>query len=53
MTPMIDAAYSILQASGKPLHYSEIVKQAIDKGMISSNGLTPGASLERKSSRMS
>jgi restriction system protein len=40
-----DAAYQILKEVGKPLHYKEITRIAIDKGLVNTRGLTPEASL--------
>jgi restriction system protein len=42
---MIEAAYQILQEAGEPLHYAYIVNQMIGRGMVSTRGLTPGATL--------
>jgi restriction system protein len=42
---MADAAYTILKESNEPLHYAFIVNQMISRGLVSTKGLTPGASL--------
>jgi len=31
----LDAAYTILQAAGQPLHYEEITQRALDQKLIS------------------
>lgn len=42
---MVNAAFEILRNAGVPLHYKEITRTAIEKGLINSSGLTPEASL--------
>ncbi len=42
---MVDAAYSLLKSSGTPQHYKELTNQAIQQGLINTQGLTPEASL--------
>ncbi len=42
---MADAAYKVLRETGQPLHYAYIVNELITNGLISTRGLTPGASL--------
>ena len=37
----LDAAYEVLRATGKPLHYREITKRALDRGLWTTAGLTP------------
>ncbi|MGH2459324.1 MAG: restriction endonuclease [Chloroflexota bacterium] len=43
----LDAAEQILLASGDttPLHYAEITKRAVQQGLVTTNGLTPEATL--------
>lgn len=41
----LDAAYTILQEDGQPLHYAEITQRALDQGLIEPSGLTPGATM--------
>lgn len=41
----IDAAHAILREAGKPLHYRDITRLAIEKQMISPAGKTPTATL--------
>lgn len=40
-----DAAERVLRERGEPVHYKEIVKEAISRGLISTKGLTPEATL--------
>jgi restriction system protein len=40
-----DAAYKILQKSGKPLHYGEITRLALKRKLIDSAGRTPEATM--------
>ncbi len=40
-----DIAYDILKEEGKPLHYREITKIAIQKGLLKSVGKTPWATM--------
>jgi len=40
-----DIAIQILKESGKPLHYREITKLAIKKGLLQSQGKTPWATM--------
>jgi restriction system protein len=42
---MADAAYQLLKEHGKPKHYSQIISEALERRLISTDGLTPGASL--------
>ncbi|MCC7451668.1 MAG: restriction endonuclease [Anaerolineae bacterium] len=48
---MIDAAYTVLKELGTPAHYTEIIREAISQGLVSTTGLTPGASLVSAISR--
>jgi restriction system protein len=41
----IEAAYSILKQAGKPLHYRELTRIAIERGLVQPEGLTPEASM--------
>ena len=41
----IEAANKILHEAGKPLHYREITKIALDKGYITTKGKTPEATM--------
>lgn len=41
----LNAAYSVLQESGKPLHYREITRLAIDRKLIEPEGKTPEATM--------
>lgn len=41
----LDAAYHVLQAAGRPLHYTEIAKLAREQGLIDTNGQTPEATM--------
>lgn len=40
-----EAAYLILKLGKKPLHVTEIIKIALDKKMIKTNGKTPESTL--------
>lgn len=40
-----DAAFEILKAAGKPLHYNEITDLALQKGILETAGLTPHATM--------
>lgn len=40
-----DAAEEILREYGKPMHYREIIKIVLDKGLVSTGGQTPEATL--------
>ena len=42
---LTDAAERVLEVLGKPVHYRDIVQEAIDRGWISPSGLTPEASM--------
>ncbi len=48
---MVDAAYWILQESGTPQHYTEILNTALQRGLINTSGLTPEASFRSAISR--
>src|SRR5215213_3180889 len=41
----LDAAEQILQDAGQPLHYREITKRAIAKGLLETTGKTPEATM--------
>ncbi|MBX7237482.1 MAG: restriction endonuclease [Caldilineales bacterium] len=41
----LDAAYTILQTAGQPLHYEEITQRALAQGLIQPSGLTPAATM--------
>jgi len=41
----LEAAYTILKQSGKPLHYKEITRRALEQGFIEPRGLTPEATM--------
>lgn len=41
----LDAALTILQAAGQPLHYEEITQRALDQELIAPQGLTPAATM--------
>jgi|ERR1044071_7122168 restriction system protein len=43
-----DAAYLILDEAGKPLHYREITRIAIERGLISPQGQTPEATVNAR-----
>lgn len=40
-----DAAYEILKKSGEALHYSEITDKALEKGILTTSGQTPHATM--------
>ena len=40
-----DAAATVLETSGSPLHYREITQRAIDRGFLQTDGKTPEATL--------
>ncbi len=40
-----DAAQQVLADSGRPLHYEEITKRAIDRDLINPQGMTPEATM--------
>jgi restriction system protein len=42
---MANAAYQILKETGEPKHYALLIKEMIDRELISTRGLTPGATL--------
>ena len=46
MASFTEAAYKILKEENQPLQTSELVKRALDKGMISTKGKTPIATIE-------
>ena len=39
------SAITILTETGKPLHYKEITRLALDKGILVTDGATPDASM--------
>ena len=41
----LDAAYEILKAADRPLHYTEITARALDKGLLDTKGRTPEATM--------
>jgi len=41
----LDAAHEILKLAGQPLHYREIARQALERGLIESRGKTPEATM--------
>lgn len=41
----VEAAYKILKERKKPLHIKEIIRIALDKKMIATNGKTPDSTL--------
>jgi hypothetical protein len=41
----LDAAYEILKEAGEPLHYREIARRALERGLIRTKGRTPEATL--------
>jgi hypothetical protein len=45
MLSMVDAAYALLQEKRTPQHYKDLTNEAIQRGLISTQGLTPEASL--------
>jgi hypothetical protein len=45
MNKFKNAAIEILKEAGKPLHYKEITKRALEKGILESEGKTPDASM--------
>ena len=45
MTTFKGIAYQILKEAGKPLHYKEITKIALDKGWLKTAGKTPDATM--------
>jgi len=51
MLSMIEAAYQILKNGATPMHYREIIRQALEQQLISTQGLTPEASLVSAISR--
>lgn len=40
-----DAAYEVLKESGKTLHYNEITDKALVKGILTTSGQTPHATM--------
>jgi restriction system protein len=40
-----EAAYSVLQKAGKPLHYRELTRAAIEQRLIEPEGKTPEATM--------
>jgi hypothetical protein len=45
MTTLKEAAKRILQQEGKPLHYRDITKLALEQGFFETTGKTPEASI--------
>ncbi|MBN1599041.1 MAG: winged helix-turn-helix domain-containing protein [Bacteroidales bacterium] len=45
MNKFKNAAIEILKEAGEPLHYKEITKRALEKGILESEGKTPDASM--------
>ena len=45
MNKFKEAAIKVLEKSHEPLHYKEITKLAIERGILETNGKTPGASM--------
>lgn len=45
MISKVEAAFIILKEYKKPLSYDEIIKLSIEKGLISTKGKTPAATL--------
>ncbi|UJH68920.1 winged helix-turn-helix domain-containing protein [Allomuricauda sp. SCSIO 65647] len=45
MNKFKSAAIQILKKAGKPLHYKEITKLALEKGILETHGKTPAASM--------
>lgn len=41
----LDAAYTILKAADRPLHYEEITKLALEQQLITPQGQTPAATM--------
>jgi len=41
----LEAAYQVLKAAGEPLHYREITRRALQRGLIKSRGRTPEATM--------
>ena len=41
----LDAAYTILHAASEPLHYEDITQRALDRQLITPQGLTPAATM--------
>ncbi len=48
MKSFISAAKKILTEVAKPLHYRDITEQAIERGLLESNGKTPWATMNAK-----
>jgi restriction system protein len=44
----LDAAYEVLLAAGKPLHYREITQRMLDRGLWTSAGRTPWDSVNAR-----
>ena len=45
MTTFKDIGYQILKEAGKPLHYKEITKIALERGWLKTAGKTPEATM--------
>lgn len=45
MLSMVEAAYILLKELGTPQHYKDLTAEALQRGLISTQGLTPEASL--------
>ena len=44
----LDAAYSLLQEAGKPLHYRDLTRAAIERKLIEPEGATPEATMNAR-----
>ena len=42
---ILDAAHTVLNDVGQPLHYSDITKRVLEKGLWATQGKTPGATV--------
>ena len=42
---ILDAAYTVLNEVGQPLHYSDITKRVLEKGLWATQGKTPWATV--------
>lgn len=43
--PFIDAAFVVLNAAEKPLHYREIAQRVLEQGLVQTDGKTPEATI--------
>lgn len=43
--PFIDAAFVVLNAAEKPLHYREIAQHVLEQGLVQTDGKTPEATI--------